>query len=356
MNKLGVIQIIDSLNAGGAEVLAVNIANGLAEKEINSHICSTREEGVLINNISKNVSFLFLNRKSTFDFLALIKFVKYIKKNNITIIHAHSTSYFFALCVKVFYSKVAVIWHDHYGKSQNLDLRNLFPINICSYFFKSIISVNTDLKKWSEEKLNCKDVFFLNNFAEFTIKDKVTKLKGIEGKRIVHLAAFREQKDHLNLLSSFKIVIKSYPDYTLHLIGEIKKDKYSNDIKKFIKENKLIDTVFLYGVCTDIKHILNQSSIGVLSSKSEGLPVALLEYGLANLSVLTTDVGECESVINHNKGVVVSERSDIFAKALIEIIQDDLLRKEISKSLNNSVISFYSKENFILKIKKIYDK
>ena len=32
MSKKGVIQIIDSLNAGGAEVLAVNIANVTLEK------------------------------------------------------------------------------------------------------------------------------------------------------------------------------------------------------------------------------------------------------------------------------------------------------------------------------------
>ena len=40
----------------------------------------------------------------------------------------------------------------------------------------------------------------------------------------------------------------------------------------------------------DIKNILHQATLGVLSSKSEGLPVALLEYGLASLPVVATNV------------------------------------------------------------------
>ena len=91
-----------------------------------------------------------------------------------------------------------------------------------------------------------------------------------------------------------------------------------------------------------------------MSSRSEGLPISLLEYGLANLPVLTTDVGECKKVINHHKAIVVSKRSDIFAKALIEIIEDDFLRDEISKALHSNVLLKFSKENFMLKIKKMY--
>ena len=105
---------------------------------------------------------------------------------------------------------------------------------------------------------------------------------------------------------------------------------------------------------SDIKYILNQSDIGVLSSKSEGLPIALLEYGLASLPVLATDVGECKNVINHHKAIVVPKRSDIFAKALIEIIENDFLKNEISTSLHAHVTSTFSKENFIFNIKSFY--
>ncbi|WP_299060625.1 glycosyltransferase [uncultured Polaribacter sp.] len=351
-NKKGVIQVIDSLNAGGAEVLAVNIANGLADKGNNSHICTTRNEGVLKSNVSKGVGYLFLNKKKAIDISAIIKFINYIKLNNIRIIHAHSSSYFFAFCIKILHPQTSVIWHDHYGK--NLQNRKLYPLKICSYFFKSIISVNRDLKKWAQIKLNCKQVYFLNNFPEFIKKKNTTVLKGVKGKRIVHLAAFREQKDHLNLLKAFKVIHIKYSEYTLHLVGKINTGSYSTEIINFIKENKLTNVVFLYGVCTDIKNILNQSDIGVLSSKSEGLPVSLLEYGLAKLPVLVTDVGECKKVINCNKAVVIAENSNIFAEYLMNLIKSENLRNKISSTLNKNVEKNFSKNSFILKIEKFY--
>ena len=63
MSKKGIIQIIDSLNAGGAEVLAVNISNALLAANYNSHLCATREEGVLKENINPKVGYLFLRKK-----------------------------------------------------------------------------------------------------------------------------------------------------------------------------------------------------------------------------------------------------------------------------------------------------
>lgn len=355
MEKLGVIQIIDSLNAGGAEVLAVNIANGLSEIDINSHLCVTRKKGVLESNIQKGVGVKFLNKKNTFDIIAIISLIKYLKLNNISIIHAHSTSYFFAFCIKLFKPEVKIIWHDHYGKNDRLDKRKLFPIKFCSSYFNLIISVNENLKKWANEKLKCKKVVFLNNFAQFTNDKQITILKGIKGKRIIHLAAFREQKDHINLLEAFKIIFKKHPEYSLHLVGKIHNNSYSESIKNWISIENLTESIFLYNEISDIKNVLKQSDIGVLSSKSEGLPVSLLEYGLSNLPVLITDVGQCRKVVKNENAIVVPKRSDLFANALLKIIINNELRIDISSRLNKNVMSNFSRDKFIFTINKMYN-
>ena len=49
--KIKVLQLIDSLQVGGAEVLAVNIANALSKQGLVSHLCATRTEGPLKENI-----------------------------------------------------------------------------------------------------------------------------------------------------------------------------------------------------------------------------------------------------------------------------------------------------------------
>ena len=277
MKEVRVLQIIDSLNTGGAEVLAVNIANRLAHLGIESHLCVTRLEGDLHPMVSKTVKYLFLEKKKTLDFRAFNILRKYIAKNKINVIHAHSTSYFIGSCMKLLFPKIKLIWHDHYGNSEFLTSKSRPEVRRMSFLFHGVIVVNKKLLAWNQKYLSAKNYYLLNNFAEFMNDERKTHLEGVSGKRIIHVASFTEQKDHLNLLKSFKRVLEQAPDWTLHLIGKGFRDAYHQSVLEYISKNQLSDAVFIYGVRTDVKNILSQSTIGVLSSKSEGLPVSLLE-------------------------------------------------------------------------------
>ncbi|MBL4604348.1 MAG: glycosyltransferase [Flavobacteriaceae bacterium] len=356
MNKLKVLQIIDTLNVGGAEMLAVNISNALANKGIESHICTTRKEGELKDKINNNVGYLFLGKRKTIDLKAIIKLSRYVKHNDIHILHAHSPSYFIAICVKLVRPKTKIVWHDHFGGSEFLTDKSRKTLQMVSFLFSSVIAVNSKLLEWSKRNLKAKNYNFLNNFAVFDNDSPQTYLKGEEGKRIVHVAGFREQKDHITLLKAFSILLKVHPEWTLHLIGKVHEGVYSETIKNYILENNLSNSVFIYGVCTDIKHILKQSTIGVLASKSEGLPISLLEYGLAQLPVLVTDVGECANVVTNSKAVTPSENSEKFARSLLEIIENKNIRNDIALELSEAVIKGYSVNTVTNKLVEIYNK
>ena len=352
--KIKVLQLIDSLQVGGAEVLAVNIANALSKQGLVSHLCATRTEGQLKENIEQAVGYLFLERKKTVDIKSIYKLKNYIKCNNISIIHAHSTSYFIAICIKFIYPKLKVIWHDHYGKSEFLNKTSRLSIQFISFAFSGVISVNSILFEWSKKYLMVKRIYFLNNFPFFMDLKKTTFLNGEMGNRIVHVAGFRRQKDHINLLKAFIVVLKHKPNSTLHLIGKDYNDTYSKLIHEFIKDENLQNNVFLYGVRSDIKNILEQADIGILSSESEGLPVSLLEYGLAKLPVVVTDVGECAVVVKNSLVVVLSKRSDKLANAIVSLINDKVLREKVALELHTEVLENYSRESTMKKIIKIY--
>lgn len=356
MNKLNVIQIIDSLNVGGAEVLAINIANGLSEQNINSHLCTTRAEGILKENLSSEVGYVFLNRKKTIDFKAITKLNTYIKRHKIKIVHAHSSSSFIAVCVKIINPKIKIVWHDHFGDRESQSILSTILLKILSFFFFAIIAVNNKLKNWSLNNLYAKNVFFIRNFPVFNNKTKFTTLKGKSGKRIIHLAGYRKEKDHLNLLKAFLEASKNDDNWTLHLVGKSYDDSYSQSIQEFIEKENLSNRVFQYGVCSDIKNILSQATIGVLSSKFEGLPVSLLEYGKANLPVIATNVGECNLIIKDNSFIVPPSNSAILANALSLLMSSEEKRINLALDINKIVASSFSKKEAIFKIIDIYNK
>ncbi|WP_055435378.1 glycosyltransferase family 4 protein [Lacinutrix algicola] len=344
-----VLQLIDSLHPGGAERVAVNIANALASSIEKSYLCVTREEGLLKESLNPQIHYLFLDKNKTIDVKAIKVFSAFVKFQKIDIIHAHSTSFFLATIIKVLNKNVKIVWHDHYGNSEFLRKRSYKMLKKCSRSFSIIYSVNKELEDWARLKLSCKTVAYLPNFAVLNKVEGKTKLKGIENKRIIHLANLRDQKDHFTLLRGFSEVVKLFPDWTLHCVGKDFKDAYSHSIRQEIKALQLENNVFIYGSKFDISNILSQTNIAVLSSKSEGLPIALLEYGFSCLPVVVTNVGECGKVILGGKlgALISSNDSVLLAKAITNYIKNPELAKEKAVAFKAHVFSMYSSKAVI---------
>lgn len=340
-----ILQLIDTLDAGGAERMAVNMANALSEKIEVSYLCATRFEGLLKEDLYKNVKYLFLQKKGTIDFKSFFRFYKFIKEEKIDIIHAHSSSFFLAVIVSLFYRKTKVIWHDHYGNSEYVTERPKRVLQLCSYFFSHSFAVNTALASWAKESLNHKSVSYLPNFVNLSNSAKLkTDLKGIKGKRIVCLANLRPQKDHINLLEAFNRISIDFPEYTLHCVGQDFDDAYSKNVYDLVTSLNLNLKVFFYGSCSDVSAILSKCDIGVLSSKSEGLPLALLEYGYAKLPVVVTNIGDCNKVVEDKiSGLLVpSEQPNALSDALSKHIRNKKAAIEMGLNLNKVITNKFS--------------
>lgn len=349
-----VMQFIDSLHPGGAERMAVTFANELSSYIEKSYVCVSREEGLLNSTIDTKVGYCFLNKKSTMDLAAFRKLLGFVKKNKIEVIHAHSSSFFYATLIKVIRPKVRLIWHDHYGNSEMLEERKLGALKWSSKFFTAIISVNEILKDWAVQNLNCKKVVFLNNFvSEPKTENSNVVLEGAREFRIVCLANLRPQKDHLNLFKAFQLIKEKHPLASLHLIGKINNDAYYDSLVSFISENKM-DSVHLYGAQNDVIKLLKTASIGVLSSKSEGLPVSLLEYGLANLPVVCTNVGQCKEVVNNYGKIVPPGDYIALANAVIDYFNDAKSKEEEAYSFSKHIRASYSFESVLPLVTDIY--
>lgn len=160
------------------------------------------------------------------------------------------------------------------------------------------------------------------------------------------MANLRLQKDHFLLLEVAKKIKLSHPEWTFHLIGKDFEDDYSKEIKALISGFNLENTVFVYGSRNDIKNILEQSEIGILTSQSEGLPVALLEYGLYEKPVVVTNVGEIPLVVQDgiNGFLVEKVSAQLFYDSLVKLIESDSLRQDFGRKLQNTIENKFSEK------------
>ena len=131
---------------------------------------------------------------------------------------------------------------------------------------------------------------------------------------------------------------------------------WSSILKEKIKTLDLSNNVYLYGSKPDISNILSQCQIGILSSKSEGLPIALLEYGLSGLAVIATRVGECEVVIGSDENGILIDPENVLElkKALFNLIEDDEKRVNLGNKFNLKVVEEYSAQAALKKVLKVY--
>lgn len=257
-----------------------------------------------------------------------------------------------AFLLKITLPQIKIIWHEHAGaRSAEKRMRNI-ALWICSRFFTGIIVVNHTLEKWCVLVLGFKEVLYLPNFTmNDTIENPLTLLKGTPSRRILCVANLRHPKNHKLLLKVAIRFKQTHPDWTFHLVGRDSNDDYSNEVKAIIKMNRLEDSVYIYGLREDINHILDQADIGVLTSSSEGLPVAVLEYGWHKLAVVSTNVGEIPLIISNgvNGFVVPSDAEDLFYESLAALADDRKLQEQFGIKLHQTVLDNHSEKAVIEK-------
>ncbi|MCG2611246.1 glycosyltransferase [Flavobacterium sp. SM15] len=347
-----IVQLIDSLNPGGAERMAVNYANALSAEIEFSGLIATRKEGALSEQLTEKVDYFFLNRTKTFDVAAIFRLRNYLKSNRIDFLHAHGTSFLLGVLVKLVCPRVKLLWHDHYGNRVLAAPNDNKALVLFSIFFDGVISCNTELEQWAKKNLKCKTVLYLPNFAVYKSDEFQTDLlKGDNNKRIVCLANLRHPKNHEFMVEAFSRSEIYKNGWTLHFIGADYQDDYSSSLKNFIKKENLEAAVFIYGSKIAVFSMLKQARIGLLGSTFEGFPVTLLEYGLAGLAVLSSDVGFCSEIINDGESGILFNPLTVndLSEKLIRITNDEALIVAFGENLTKKIENEFSKQSIIEK-------
>ena len=333
--------------------MSVNISNALSDNGHEVILCVSREGGELISAVSSNVELIFLNKRGFFDFKAFCTLLSLVKKRKFEVLHAHSTSIFWASLIKVCNPKIVLLWHDHFG-GRKFDKHKNFIYKFLSILFDGVICVSDELMEWSRKNMLLRNkitrIIKINNFPYF--KDKFCADKLGTNLKIVMLANFRPEKDHLNLIAALNLIKDKLEENRIivRLVGKYDSEsQYFKSLKIEIERNDLSHLIEIHGDAKNVQPYLGKGHIGVLCSVFEGLPVSLLEYGLASMAVVSTDVGECRKVLGDGKfgEIVPSKDPEKLSKAISRFIDNSDYRISTSEDYNSNVLLKYGKNSFV---------
>ena len=249
-----------------------------------------------------------------------------------------------------------IVWHNHSGR---IYVRNRWLYRLGTLRVRTVIAVNDQLASWAKEALGFPGdrVHFVRNFVVTTPTGAVPELPAAAGRRIVCVANVRPPKDIINLVIAIARVAQEIQDVQALLIGDQADLAYLERIKQAIAEHKLENCLILLGARSDVADILAHCDIGVLSSASEGLPLALIEYGMAGLATVVTRVGQCAEVLGDGRYGILVPPGDpqSLADAIIRLLRSDSEREALGREFQRFAIGEFGPDRNIGQIVDIYD-
>ncbi|MGO8930990.1 MAG: glycosyltransferase [Limisphaerales bacterium] len=357
MKTLAVMQVVDSLQVGGLESVAVNLANRLSERGIRSFLCTTRMDGPLAERLSSAVGHLSLRRRGLVDPTALRRMIRFIREHQVELLHAHGSALFFSGLARWFVPSLKLVWHVHFGRLATEE-RPIWLYRIAAKRVSGVIAVNEQLAGWA--KINLKvpadRVWQVPNGVAESVNGRAVELPGVAGKRIVCVANLRPEKDHPTLVEAMTSVVRAEPEANLLLVGSEANQRQTQRVRGLIEQNGLGQHVFLLGSRGDVPSVLGACDIGVLSSASEGMPLALLEYGMAGLPAVATSVGQVPDVLDQGEaGVLVPARQPAeLGRALADLLRSRERRERLGQALHERVRTKFGERAFVDRVVEIY--
>ena len=148
-------------------------------------------------------------------------------------------------------------------------------------------------------------------------------------------------KAHEVLVAAMPAVLKEFPNAKVEIYGE---GVLRTDLEAQIARLGLSNSVKLPGRSDHVAGHLANADVFILSSRSEGLPIALLEAMSAGLPCIATNVEGVDEVIEEGEhGLVVPiEDPEALAQAILQLLRDPEARSRMGAAARLHVSKFYN--------------
>ena len=344
MTKICMIVPDDSVKGGIATVVRGYRSSRLI-KEYNIVFIESYIDGTKFQKLIKGIK-------------AYIMYIRLLWMDKPEIIHIHSSfgASFYRKIPFVLLSKwngVAIINHIHGSE-------------IDKFYFQA-----GNAKKWIVKKIygycDCIIVladYWREQFGKIISLDRVKTVGNytpnigiVDRKRkrqILYLGVIEKEKGCFNIPEIILRVRESDSECKFVLAGTGKTD----EVKMLMRDHGVMDSVDFTGWVTgeEKRALLEDSMVFLLPSYHEGMPMSILEAMGYGMPIVSTMVGGVPDLVKHGVNGFLFHPDDIegMSAALIKILSDDNLYKEMSVGSLEIVQSEFTLEQHIRKLEDIY--
>ena len=347
-----ILQVITSLDMGGAETLVVNLIPRLQALGHTADLCVfDGAETPLTQRLRKESPKIkiYALGKGVYNPLYIFKLTKIMKSYDI--VHTHNSSPQLFVAIASLFCRVKLVSTEHNTSNRKRNWKWYRPIESWMYGrYNHIICIS----KIAEEKLReymggewlvelsnrYKSITTVNNGIDVNAISEAVPCKELLGlkenrKSILMVAGFRKQKNQDTIIRALTLLDKEKYEIWFAGIGE-----RMEEVKQLALSLGVSERVRFLGLRTDIPNVLRAADVIVMSSHWEGLSLSNVEGMSAHKPFIASDVNGLKEVTKGYGILFPHEDAKALAEEINRLASDEAYYNEIAERCYNRALEF----------------
>jgi glycosyltransferase involved in cell wall biosynthesis len=367
MKRPTICQVLHTLHVGGAEVLAARLARRLKDHCRFVFAC-LEERGIVGEELDKEgFPIEVLTRRPGLDLRCAWRLGRLLRRERVDVLHAHQwTPFFYASAGRLSTIQLPILFTEHgrehpdYPRPKRIlfnrvMLRRRDRVVAVGHAVRQALMANEGI---SERRI---EVVY-NGIDDNRIRchpgnrREVRRELGLETAEpvIMQVARLDHLKDHATAIRCLARVVREAPGACLVLVGEGPEEAV---IRARVQQMGLEPSVLFLGLRKDVARLLPAADLFLLSSISEGIPLAVIEAMCAGLPVVSTQVGGTGEVVSdRHTGLLVPAGDDAaLADAILRLHRDPDLRRRLGENGRLRALELFSEDQMARKYLALYE-
>lgn len=347
-----ILQVITSLEIGGAETLVVNLIPRFCALGHTVDLCifnGTETPLMQRLKVESPQTKIYALGHSVYNPLYILKLMKIMKGYDI--VHTHNSSPQLFVAIANLYRHTKLVSTEHNTSNRKRNWKWYRPIESWMYGkYNHIICIS----KIAEERLReymkgewvvqssnrYKTITTINNGIDVNAISQALPCKNLlskkeERKAILMVAGFREQKDQDTILRAVNQLDKDKFEVWFAGIGE-----RMEEVQQLSKSLGVDDRVSFLGLRTDIPNVLKAADIIVMSSHWEGLSLSNVEGMSAHKPFIASDVNGLREVTKGYGILFPHEDAKALADEINQLAETKAYYDEVANRCYNRALEF----------------
>jgi len=360
--SINVLHLRSTAGMYGAENVLIEIAKNSKLFNINAFVGTIRSINdcypELLNIAKKyNIPVVDFVSRDKLDINCIKEVQKFVDKNKIDIIHAHGyKENFYCLMILKQIKKISTnhLWKLNSLKSYIYCFIDSFAIR----FFDYVVGVSSDICRQMillqiNNVIKVANGIDCKNYTPRTKNYELLKSLGVDSDKFIlgMVSSLTPEKNHKVVFDALKVL--NNQNIKLVVVGD---GCLKNDLIAYTKKIGVSDSVHFVGNQSNVVEFYSIFDVFILSSFSEGLPIALLEAMSCKKTVVASDVGEISYVVTNGYDGLLFDANSVssLVNKLQLVINSTELCNYLSNNSRNTVCKNYSSLNMAYNYSVLY--